>query len=339
MLKRTLVVLIGLSVLLLTACYRPMTDAASIQAGQANTVSVETSEIELASAEDKPHTILVTGATGTQGGAVARNLLRRGYTVRALTRDTEGAGAKALANLGAELVQGDFDDVGSIAAAMKGVDGVFAVTLFWTGGFDGEVEQGRRLVDEAAKAGVGHFILTSVASADQSTNIPHFDSKWEVEQYLQESTLNWTIIRPVEFMDNWNESAKDYRHGKLVDPRAANSSHQWIAASDIGFIVAEAFESPSEWLGETLEIAGDEMTVGEFCAQLAKALGIDVVHDQVSWEEFASQAGEEVTLMYRWFENDGYAVDVVALRERYPNLISIKEFLADSDWNNSILTE
>ncbi|MFT6957006.1 MAG: hypothetical protein ACJAYC_002013 [Halieaceae bacterium] len=339
MLKRTLVVLIVLSVLLLTACYRPMTDAASIKAGQANTVSVETSEIELASGEDKPPTILVTGATGTQGGAVARNLLRRGYTVRALTRDTEGAGAKALANLGAELVQGDFDDVGSIAAAMKGVDGVFAVTLFWTGGFDGEVEQGRRLVDEAAKAGVGHFILTSVASADQSTNIPHFDSKWEVEQYLQESTLNWTIIRPVEFMDNWNGSAEDYRHGKLVDPRAANSSHQWIAASDIGFIVAEAFESPSEWLGVTLEIAGDEMTVGKFCAQLAKALGIDVVHDQVSWEEFASQAGEEVALMYRWFENDGYAVDVVTLRERYPNLISIKEFLADSDWNNSILTE
>jgi uncharacterized protein YbjT (DUF2867 family) len=328
-LKRTLTVLIGLSVLLLTACDRPVTDAASIQAEQANTVSVETSEMELASAEDKPPIILVTGATGTQGGAVARNLLRRGYTVRALTRDPQAAKARALSDLGAELVQGDFDDIRSIAAAMDGVDGVFAVTLFSTGGFDGEVEQGRRLIDEAAKAGIGHFILTSVAGADQSTGVPHFDSKWEVEQYLHKSALNWTIVRPVEFMDNWSWSVEKYKSGKLIDPRAANSSHQWIAVSDIGFIVAEAFESPDEWLGVTLEIAGDEMAVGEFRARLAQAFGNDVVHIQISWEEFAAQAGEEITLMYRWFENDGYAVDILTLRKRYPDFVSVKEFLAE----------
>ena len=190
--------------------------------------------------------ILVTGATGTQGGAVSRELLDRGYQVRALTRNPDSARARALADLGAELVKGDFSDAQSIAAAMDGVHGVFAVTLFWLDGYEGEVNQGKRLIDEATKAGVEHFVLTSVAGADESTGIPHFDSKWEVEQYLHQSSLTWSIVRPVEFMDNWYGSVEEFKKGSLVDPRSPDSSHQWIASRDIGFFVAEAFVNLEE---------------------------------------------------------------------------------------------
>ena len=273
--------------------------------------------------------ILVTGATGTQGGAVARELLERGYSVRGLTRNPGSKAAQALSDLGATLVQGDFDDPASLAAAMEGVDGVFAVTLFWQVGYDAEVAQGKRLIDEASKVGVEHFVLTSVASADAGTGIPHFESKWEVEQYLHDSDLDWTIVRPVEFMDNWGWSADNFRQGKLIDPRDPESSHQWIAADDIGFFVGEAFDNPEQWIGLTQEIAGDELTLAELQATLSEVYGRQFEYIQPSWADFEAQAGEEVTMMVRWFEDEGYQVDVPALRARYPSLTTAAEFLSE----------
>lgn len=271
--------------------------------------------------------VLVTGATGTQGGAVARELLRRGYEVRALTRDPSSSRARALAELGARLVQGDFNDADSIAAAMQGAYGVFAITLFWSEGFEGEIEQGKRLIRQAAEAGVQHFVLTSVAGADESTGIPHFDSKWAVEQYLHQSALDWTILRPVEFMDNWRWSMEQFRAGRLVDPRLADTRHQWIAASDIGFFAGEAFDRPGDWMGVTREIAGDELTIGELAGLLSEAFGQPVVHEQIGWEEFKAENGEEMTAMYRWFASHGYTAEVDSLREDYPNLVTARAFL------------
>jgi uncharacterized protein YbjT (DUF2867 family) len=290
---------------------------------------VDSVEVEQAVVPDSAPVILVTGATGTQGGAVARELLQRGYTVRGLTRKPESDKAQALTALGATMVAGDYDDPASLAAAMDGVDGVFAVTLFWHGGYDAEVEHGKRLIDEATKAGVGHFVLTSVASADSGTGIPHFESKWEVEQYLHASDLTWTIIRPVEFMDNWGWSLEDFSEGKLIDPRDPGSRHQWIAARDIGFFVSEAFDHPVEWAGMTQEIAGDELTLVELQGVLTEAFGSEFEYIQPSWEAFENGAGEEITDMIRWFEEEGYSVEVEALRARYPNLQTAAEFLSE----------
>lgn len=302
------------SVFLLAAC------------GQSDPVAAPSAEP--ANDADGPKLILVTGATGTQGGAVARELLRRGYKVRGLTRDTQSDSARVLATMGAELVSGNYDDPASVAAAMEGVDGVFAVTLFWPYGYDAEVAQGMMLVDEAVKAGVGHFVLTSVAGADDALGIPHFQSKWEVEQYLHQSPLNWTVVRPVEFMDNWQWSRDRFYEGQLVDPRAAESSHQWIAAEDIGFFVGEAFDDADDWIGVTEEIAGDSLTIEELRQALSVAFGREFVHIQPSWEEFEEQVGEEMRIMYQWFEEEGYAVDITALRERYPNLQTVAEYLS-----------
>ena len=276
--------------------------------------------------------ILVAGATGTQGGAVARELLDRGYAVRGLTRSPASDRAMALARAGAVMVKGDFGDPESLAAAMKGVYGVFAMTDFWEHGFDAEVAHGRQLADSAAAAEVKHFVYTSVAGAHQNTGIPHFDSKYEVERYLASTNLKYTIVRPVSFMDNWRYAYEEVQGGEFVDPRDASSRHQWIAASDIGFFVGEAFDNPTEWQGLAMDIAGDEMTLGEFLGLVSERLGQPVVHRQVSWEQYEQEAGSEMTQMTKWFQDVGYSADVAELRTRYPDLTSAKTFLASLPW-------
>lgn len=278
--------------------------------------------------------ILVTGATGTQGGAVARELLSRGYSVHGLTRNPNSERAQAIAALGVVMVKGDYDDPASLAAAMDGAYGVFAVTDFWEHGYDQEVEHGENLVDAAAGAGVGHFVYTSVAGGVGADQIPHFASKFEVEEYLEHSRLPYTIIRPVEFMDNWRYAKEQFLSGRFIDPRSAQRTHQWIAASDIGFFVGEAFDNPDAWIGQIQEIAGDQMPLYEFASLLSDLLDRPIVYQQISWDDYMTANGEEMAVMTSWFDEVGYSVDVRALREQYPNLVTAEEFLSEMDWND-----
>src|SRR4051812_4292432 len=132
----------------------------------------------MADGQDTERLILVSGATGQQGGAVARSLLKRGFPVRALIRDLEKSEARALAEGGAELVRGDLEDRSSLERALEGVYSVFSVQNFYEGGYEGEVRQGETLADAAKAAGVQHVVYSSVGSAHRETGIPHFDSKW-----------------------------------------------------------------------------------------------------------------------------------------------------------------
>lgn len=288
---------------------------------------------EQASADQRSGTlILVTGATGTQGGAVARELLGRGYAVRGLTRSPDKPRALALAKLGAEMVAGSYDDPDSLAAAMAGVHGVFAVTAWWEHGVETEVVHGRALVDAARAADVEHFVYTSVAGADENTGVPHFDSKYAIEQYLAQSGLTWSVVRPVSFMDNWPRRREEFLSGRFVDPGEPNQVHQWIAASDIAFFVAEAFDNPGPWAMHALDIAGDEMTLAEFANLLSVVLDRPVRQEQNSWADYEAANGAELTIMHRWFDSEGYSVDVPALRERYPQLETAETFLREMDW-------
>ena len=275
--------------------------------------------------------ILVTGATGTQGGAVAKNLLARGYAVRGLTRNPDSERAHAMSELGIEMVKGDFDDAASLAAAMDSAYGVFAVTNYWEHGYETEVRHGKQLVDAAIAAGVKHFVFTSVAGADDYTGIPHFDSKGEVEDYLRDSGINYSIVRPVEFMDNIAYNRKQIMTGTYYDPRDSGKSHQWIAASDIGFFVGTAFDHPDTWIGKEIDIAGDELTIAEYVDVLSFTMGLNVHHQQISWESFEADAGEDMTVMVRWFDEKGYSVDVDALRREYPGLLTFEQFMRDQE--------
>ena len=148
-------------------------------------------------------TILITGATGRQGGAVARALAGKGFKMRALTRKPESDAAKALAKTGAEVVHGDLDDAASLEKALRGVWGVFSVQNTWEAGVEKEEEQGKRLAKLAREAGVQHFVYSSVGSAHRKTGIPHFENKWRVEETVRGLGFpSYVILRPVFFMEN-----------------------------------------------------------------------------------------------------------------------------------------
>ncbi len=159
---------------------------------------------------------LVTGATGQQGGAVAQSLLGQGQKIRVLTPNPDKA-AK-LAKAGAEVVKGDLTDSGSLERALQGVSGVFAMSTFLEAGMDAEVRQGIAPADAAKKANVLQYVYTSVGGADRNSGVPHFETKWTVEQHIRQLGLPATILRPVWFMENFDLYFRPSPEGVFVTP-------------------------------------------------------------------------------------------------------------------------
>lgn len=281
-------------------------------------------------------TVLITGATGKQGGAAARHLLRTDFKVRALTRDPSKPAAKELEKAGAEVVQGNLNDRSSLEDAANGVYGVFSVQNFWETGYDQEVAQGKRMADVAKDVGVKHFVYSSVGSADQNTGISHFDSKAEVEEHVRSLDMPYTILRPVWFMNNWESDQMKgmVLSGTLAQPLSPDTTLQQIAVDDIGVFAAMAFRNPDKWIGRELDIAGDEGTMTQLAADFSKITGIKVEYQQVPWDDFRQQAGDEYADMYRWFEDVGYHADIERLRKEHSALQRFDAYLAANGWRN-----
>ena len=279
--------------------------------------------------------ILVSGATGQQGGAVARSLLERGFAVRGLTRDVEKDEARELAGLGAEVVNGDLEDRSSIERVLEGVHGVFSVQQFMEVGVEGEVRQGVQLADAAKEAGVEHYVYTSVGSAHRDTGIPHFDSKHEVEEHVRASGVPYTVLRPVFFMQNWEYMREPILGGTLPQPLDPDKPFQMVAVEDIGVFAAMAFENPEGWIGREVDLAGDELTMPEIADTFSRVIGRQVDYFQTPWDQFEEQMGEEYTVMYRWFDEHGYEADIAGLRKEHPGLISFEQYLSTHGWENS----
>jgi uncharacterized protein YbjT (DUF2867 family) len=265
---------------------------------------------------DQAKLILVTGATGQQGGAVARSLLRQGQKVRALTRNP--AKASALSRAGAEIVQGDLTDPASLQPALQDVHGVFAMSTPFEAGMEEEVEQGVRLADAAKAAGVRHYVYTSVASADRSTGIPHFDSKWQVERHIQQIALPATILRPVWFMENFGTFCRPFiLQGLLALPIRPDLKLQMIALKDIGEFGAAAFMRPEAFLGQAIDLAGDALTMPEVVAHLSRTMGKPIRYQQVPDDQAPVAFGDDLAAMFKWFNEVGYSVDIPALTHRF----------------------
>lgn len=187
--------------------------------------------------------IVVTGATGRQGGAVARHLLADGWRVRAVTRNPGSAAAARLAARGAEVVRAALDDASSLASAVAGAHGVYSVQNFWDCGVEREIRQGKAVAAAAAAAGVRHFVYGSVGSAAKGSGVEHFESKFVVEDHIRGLGLPATFVRPACFMENYYipEVEIALLKGRLLDPVRAGKPFQLIAVDDIGAFVALAF--------------------------------------------------------------------------------------------------
>jgi len=284
---------------------------------------------------DKSKNILVFGATGQQGGAVANELLKKGYKVQAFTRKPESENATALKEKGAEIVQGDLDEPDSLKRALRGASGVFAIQNTWEAGVEKEEEQGIRVAKLAKEAGVEHFVYTSVGSAHRNTGIPHFDNKWRVENVIREQGFpSYTIIRPVFFMENlispWFKPAID--DGTLAAGIKQETPLQMIAVQDIGKYGLFAFEKADELNGKSIDIAGDELTMPQTAALISQAAGRKINHYQVPIEEVRKMS-EDNALMLEWFDAVGYDVNIDGNASKYGiRPTPFKEWAQKQNW-------
>jgi uncharacterized protein YbjT (DUF2867 family) len=261
-------------------------------------------------------TILITGATGKQGGATIRALMGKGFRLRAMTRHTDSAAAQALAAAGVELVKGDYDDPASVKSAVAGAWGTLAVQNTWEAGVAKEEEQGKRFATIAREANVQHFVYQSVGSAHLKTGIPHFDNKARIEDTVK--SLNFpshVIIRPVFFMENLL-SPWFLNGDKLYAAMKPTTVLQMIAVSDIGQYGARAFIDAAPLNRREIDIAGDAVTIPQAAATLSKALGRPIEFVQIPIEDVRKNS-EDLALMLEWFDRVGYSADIPALTKEF----------------------
>jgi uncharacterized protein YbjT (DUF2867 family) len=277
--------------------------------------------------------ILVTGATGQQGGAVYRHLQKKGYKLRALVRDPNSNKARRLTRHG-EVLQGSLDDPGSLIRAMDGVYGIFSVQPYTAN----EVQQGVATIEAAKRQGASHFVYASIGSADEKTGIPHFETKAKVEDHLRSSGLKYTILRPVFFMENWLRMfgywGEPIRNGRVQQPLSPTTNLQMVAVDDIGAFAALAFEHPGKWENRTFSLAGDELSMPQIADAFSRVTAQEVKYVQVPWDQFEKTMGQELTVMYRWFEEKGFHFNIEEVRQEYPQTHTFNRWL-EAHWNTA----
>jgi uncharacterized protein YbjT (DUF2867 family) len=278
-------------------------------------------------------TVVVTGSTGKQGGAVARGLLERGHKVRAVTRDPNSRQAKMLAHAGAALVAASLEDTATITKALEGATSLFAMTVP-SGGRDAETRQGIAAADAAKAAGV-HLTFTSVGSANRQTGIPHFDSKYEVEKYIDKVGVRATILAPVSFMENLFFAREQLARGIYAAALPPTRALAQVAVADIGAVAVRVLEDAGRFTGKRLDLASDELTGNDALAILSRVTGRPFRYYQIPLDVIRQRMGEDAVRMYEWFDRVGFAVDRAALRREFPDVAfhDFESWAKSQEWN------
>ena len=273
-------------------------------------------------------TILVMGATGRQGGAVVEDLLSRGYQVRGMTRKPESKKAQRLRDLGVEIVAGNYQEPETMQAAMQGIERAF----FYSGFSRNELDEGRNVIDAAKTASISHLVYSTGAAADPERGVPG-SVKGQLEVYLIASGVPYTVIRPVAFMENFRGQQKMIAERGFIDSRAPDANVAFITVPDIGFIVGEVFAVPDDWRGRAVTIAADEMTLSELAATFGRVMGRDVEYVRQPLEEYLAGFPRPLRPLFRWYDEVGYEPGL-AMRDRYPNLTTLEQYLRATGWEN-----
>jgi uncharacterized protein YbjT (DUF2867 family) len=281
--------------------------------------------------KDQTRTVLVVGATGQQGGAVARHLVARGFHVRAMTRTSGSESAKALTALGMSVVEGDLNETQSLRDAIGDAQGVFSVQNFYEKGvgLEGEVRQGRALVDAARAANIGHFVQSTMADTPDVGDVEHFRSKFEIEHYVRASGLPFTMVGTVWFMDNMRNPKMG---GPMTFPGLAgtlkpSTSFHMLAVDDLGAAVAQIFSDPQAHLGLKRDLASEVMTVAQMkttyrqvTGETPKAWRMPNVLLRLFAPDFAAQL--------RWHNRVNWSFSPEVLEALAPNKTTLADFIA-----------
>ena len=275
--------------------------------------------------------ILVLGATGRQGGSVAKTLLKARWNVRALVRDPTQPASAALRQQGVELARGSFDDAEAIAAAMRDAHGVFSVLPSNLSAED-EVRYGTSIADVAAESRIDHFIYSSGASVGNTlTGVARFDAKPRIEAHIRKLPLTATIVRPVIFMEMLLRPGFGLEQGRLMSLIRPDHSMQLIAVDDIGKIVAALFGDKPRFAGITIKIACDRVTGHELETAFSDVAGHPITYARLPDAVLAANA--DLAHMAASLENGPLAelADLNLMRELNPELLSFRSWLASLD--------
>jgi len=270
--------------------------------------------------------VLVTGGTGSQGGATVTHLLAaKKVRVRVLTRSLESPKAKSLAARGVELVKGDFEDVASLRTALAGVSAAFSVQQ-WTekGGTAAEELNGKRFADAVKASGSPHLVYSSAEGVERKSGLGHYESKWAIEQHIRDLKLPATILRPVGFMDTLGVPAM--QRGMYLGMFRANwgVSHrvQFVATYDIGWFAARALEDPERYAGRVIPLAGDELNVADIIRTFKTVTGHKPWVAPIPASVAKRMMPEEFADMFRWIREKGFEADIAQVRQEYPQLLT-----------------
>ncbi|MEO1191038.1 MAG: NmrA/HSCARG family protein [Pseudomonadota bacterium] len=280
---------------------------------------------------DRP--IAVAGATGKQGGAVAHRLLSRGHRVRALTRNPDKPAAQALAAKRAEVVRADLEDRATLDRALAGAGALFSVQDFLEAGVEAELRQGLNLTEAAAASGVTHLVYSGASTIDRNTGVPHLESKWQVETRVRQLNTAWTVFRPAAFMDNWEWDRQAILESGVVSyPIRPDTHYRQVAVADITAMAVTAFEQPEVWAGQIMPLAGEVSTMEEITATLSRVTGQALRYEQMSWEQCLAEQGEDLMLMYRYFDTFGMEGAPAYLRRFHPSMLTFEAYLHRAGW-------
>jgi len=257
------------------------------------------------------------------------------FSARAVTRDPESTNAKALAAKGAEVVKADLNDPASLEKAMEGAYGVFGLTDFWTAWHD-EEKQGKNLVDAATKTGIKHFVWPTLDHSEWQ--VPHFETKARVNDYLIASGVPRTSIYTAFFVENVGSpffALKRNESGKVVMDVlfSTDAKIPMIAASDIGGWALAAFKNPDEWAGKDMKVCTEWVSPREIAKLVSETTGEEVEVkevDEQAWQAARGPQTEELWLNMQCFYTAPPDYRDMALTKRVlPNAKTIKEYVEE----------
>ena len=278
-------------------------------------------------------TIVVTGATGLQGGAVARRLLENGWQVRGLTRNAASKRAQALRALGAEVLQGDMAEAASLRRAFEGAYGIYSVQNPFIGGPEAEVRQGKNVAEVAKDVGVDHLVYGSAGTGRKGTGVPSWETKLQIEDHIKALELPLTILRPTAFMELMT-------HRKFFPPVAAwqvmpklmGSSRRlpWLCTEYLGVIGAKAFADPHSFVGKDLTLASDVRSLDECRSIYREVMGRTPRRFPMPvwlFKRFGF-VGKDLTAMWRWLKTGEVDLDTSPTRAIHPDALTVGNWLS-----------
>jgi uncharacterized protein YbjT (DUF2867 family) len=274
--------------------------------------------------------IVVIGATGRQGGEVARSLLRDGWQVRGITGKPESKKAAALRELGAEVMKADLGDRTSLEAVFENAYGVYAVQIPVSGKIEVEIGQGRNVAEAAKKTVVQHVVYGSAGVGPQKTGIEQWDAKIEITRIMNALSLPLTTLRPMAFMELMTDPTYYPQSSTwYVWPKLSGSDRQigWISVKDVGAIAAKAFANPEKYIGRDISLAVDVKSLAEAREIYKEVTGKFPSRFPMPIFLFEKIVGKDLANMWRWLRTNPVDLDTSQTLAIHPEAMTVRTFL------------